>query len=143
MFNLAKSSFENAIKIFFSIKNFEFPILKGLNDELFFRNNLNLFASACYMISYDFFEIINKRNIVEYYGQKFEDMIIGNMIQNNDLEKCGEDSEIDSEIFGISYEYSLESNIIEYYYKFNNKCKIIRDIIQMNINILKEVIESK
>ena len=142
MFNLAKSSFENAIKIFFSIKNFEFPILKGLNDELFFRNNLNLFASACYMISYDFFEIINKRNIVEYYGQKFEDMIIGNMIQNNDLEKCGEDSEIDSEIFGISYEYSLESNINEYYYKFNNKCKIIRDIIQMNINDMKYFVEN-
>ena len=142
MFNLAKSSFENAIKIFFSIKNFEFPILKGLNDELFFRNNLNLFASACYMISYDFFEIINKRNIVEYYGQKFEDMIIGNIMQNNDLEKFGEDSEIDSEIFGISYEYSLESNINEYYYKFNNKCKIIRDIIQMNINDMKYFVEN-
>jgi RNA-dependent RNA polymerase len=54
MFSLSKSNFEYGVKIFFLIKNFEFPILKGLNEELFFRNNLNLFASACYMISYNF-----------------------------------------------------------------------------------------
>ena len=141
MFNLSKNNFENAIKIFFSIKNFEFPILKGLSDELFFRNNLNLFASACYMISYDFFEILEKKNIVEYYGKKFNDMIIKNLAQNNDMEIIGEDSEILSERFGIDYEYSFESNINRYYYEFNNKIKIINDIIQKNINDMKYFIE--
>ena len=141
MFNLSKNNFENAIKIFFSIKNFEFPILKGLSDELFFRNNLNLFASACYMISYDFFEILEKKNIVEYYGKKFNDMIIKNFAQNNDIEIIGEDSEILSERFGIDYEYSFESNINRYYYEFNNKIKIINDIIQKNINDMKYFIE--
>ena len=141
MFNLANNNFENGIKIFFSIKNFEFPILKGLNDELFFRNNLNLFASACYMISYDFFEIINQKNIVEKYGKIFEDMIIENIIEDDDLEKLGEDCEVDSERFGIDYEYSFESNINGYFDKFNNKSKIIKDIIQKNINDMKYFVE--
>ena len=120
IFNLTKNNFENAVQIFFSIKNFEFPILKGLNDELFFRNNLNLFASACYMISYDFFEIINLPNIVEIYGKKFESLIIDDMTRNNNLEKIGEDCEIECERFGIDYKYSFETNINEYYYNFNN-----------------------
>ena len=141
MFNLANNNFENGIKIFFSIKNFEFPILKGLNDELFFRNNLNLFASACYMISYDFFEIINQKNIVEKYGKIFEDMIIENIIEDDDLEKLGEDCEVDSERFGIDYEYSFESNINGYFDKFNNKSKIIKDIIQKNINDMKYFVD--
>jgi hypothetical protein len=141
MFNLANNNFENGIKIFFSIKNFEFPILKGLNDELFFRNNLNLFASACYMISYDFFDIINKKNIVEKYGKIFEEMIFENIIEDDDLKKLGEDCEVDSERFGIDYEYSFESNINGYFDKFNNKSKIIKDIIQKNINDMKYFVE--
>ena len=141
MFNLAKDTFENGIKIFFSIKKFEFPILKGLNDELFFRNNLNLFASACYMISYDFFEIINQKNIVENYGKIFKDVIFDNMLMNKDLENIGEDSDIDSERFGIDYRDSFETNINGYFFNFNNKSKIIKDIIQMNINDMKCFVE--
>ena len=141
MFSLSKSNFEYGVKIFFLIKNFEFPILKGLNEELFFRNNLNLFASACYMISYNFFEIINEKKVVEKYGKKFKDMIFENIEQNNDLEYIGDDSEVNSYIFGIDYRESFESNINEYYYKFNNKKKLISDIIQMNINDMKNFVE--
>ena len=111
MFNLNKNNFENGVRLFFTIKNIEFPILKGLNEEIFFRNNLNLFASACYMISYNFFEIINQKKIVENYGKKFENMIIENLEQDNGLEKIGEDSDVDSYMFGIDYNESLDSNI--------------------------------
>ena len=120
MFNLNKNNFENGVRLFFTIKNIEFPILKGLNEEIFFRNNLNLFASACYMISYNFFEIINQKKIVENYGKKFENMIIENLEQDNGLEKIGEDSDVDSYMFGIDYNESLDSNINEHFYTFNN-----------------------
>ena len=141
MFNYSKNNFENGIKIFFSVKNFEFPILKGLNDELFFRNNLHLFASACYMISYNFFEIINQKNVVEIFGKIFEDMIVENMDRNNYLDKVGDDTEVDCDMFGIDYKESLNSNINGYYDIFNNKKKIISDIIKMNINDMKCFIE--
>ena len=137
MFNLNKNNFENGIRLFFTVKNIEFPILKGLNDEIFFRNNLNLFASACYMISYNFFEIINQKKIVENYGKKFENMIIENLEQDNGLEKIGEDSDVDSYMFGIDYNESLDSNINEHFYTFNNKIKKISDIIQLNVNDMK------
>ena len=137
MFNLNKNNFENGVRLFFTIKNIEFPILKGLNEEIFFRNNLNLFASACYMISYNFFEIINQKKIVENYGKKFENMIIENLEQDNGLEKIGEDSDVDSYMFGIDYNESLDSNIIEHFYTFNNKIKKISDIIQLNVNDMK------
>ena len=94
-----------------------------------------------FMISYDFFDIINKKNIVEKYGKIFEDMIIENIIEDDDLEKLGEDCEVDSERFGIDYEYSFESNINGYFDKFNNKSKIIKDIIQKNINDMKYFVE--
>ena len=93
------------------------------------------------MISYDFFDIINKKNIVEKYGKIFEDMIIENIIEDDDLEKLGEDCEVDSERFGIDYEYSFESNINGYFDKFNNKSKIIKDIIQKNINDMKYFVD--
>ena len=137
MFNLNKNNFENGVRLFFTIKNIEFPILKGLNEEIFFRNNLNLFASACYMISYNFFEIINQKKIVENYGKKFENMIIENLEQDNSLEKIGEDSDVDSYMFGIDYNESLDSNINEHFYTFNNKIKKISDIIQLNVNDMK------
>ena len=137
MFNLNKNNFENGVRLFFTIKNIEFPILKGLNEEIFFRNNLNLFASACYMISYNFFEIINQKKIVENYGKKFENMIIENLEQDNGLEKIGEDSDVDSYMFGIDYNESLDSNINEHFYTFNNKIKKISDIIQLNVNDMK------
>ena len=137
MFNLNKNNFENGVRLFFTIKNIEFPILKGLNEEIFFTNNLNLFASACYMISYNFFEIINQKKIVENYGKKFENMIIENLEQDNGLEKIGEDSDVDSYMFGIDYNESLDSNINEHFYTFNNKIKKISDIIQLNVNDMK------
>ena len=137
MFNLNKNNFENGVRLFFTIKNIEFPILKGLNEEIFFRNNLNLFASACYMISYNFFEIINQKKIVENYGKKFENMIIENLEQDNGLEKISEDSDVDSYMFGIDYNESLDSNINEHFYTFNNKIKKISDIIQLNVNDMK------
>ena len=139
MFNLAKNSFGYGIKIFFSLKNIEFPILKDLNKEIFFKNNLNLFASACYMISYDFFEIINKKNIVNIYGNKFKDMIFENIekIHFINIEKIGDDSDIECESLGIGYRDSLVSNINEYYDDFNNKNKLINDIIQKYINDIK------
>ena len=137
MFNLNKNNFENGVRLFFTIKNIEFPILKGLNEEIFFRNNLNLFASACYMISYNFFGIINQKKIVENYGKKFENMIIENLEQDNGLEKIGEDSDVDSYMFGIDYNESLDSNINEHFYTFNNKIKKISDIIQLNVNDMK------
>ena len=139
MFNFAKNNFENGVKIFFLIKNIEFKILKGLNDEIFFINNLNLFASACYMISYDFFEIINIKNVANIYGNKFKDMIIENIEKNSyiNMEKIGDDSEIDSDIFGIDYRNAFESNINQCYYDFNNKNNLINDIIQKNVNDMK------
>ena len=68
-------------------------------------------------------------------------MIFENIEQNNDLEYIGDDSEVNSYIFGIDYRESFESNINEYYYKFNNKKKLISDIIQMNINDMKNFVE--
>ena len=137
IFTLNKNYFENGVRLFFTIKNFEFPILKGLNSELFFRNNLNIFASTCYMISYNFFEIINKKKVVENFGKKFKNMIIDNLEQNNNLEKIGEYSDVDSYMFGIDYNESLDTNINEYFYTFHNKSKKISDIIQLNVNDMK------
>ena len=52
--------FKNAINIFFSIKNKISPLLSTLNKDIFYINNLNLFASACYMVTYNFIDDVNQ-----------------------------------------------------------------------------------
>ena len=137
LFRLAKSNFEKGIKLFFTLKNFEYPIIKGLNEELFFQNNLNVFASACYMISYDFYELLFKKNIVDYYGKKFKGMIIDNIFKEQDLQDLNEIAEGESEMMGIDFNECQDSTIDSYYKLFNKKNNIINDIIQKNINDMK------
>ena len=137
LFRLAKSNFSKGIKFFFTLKNFEYPIIKGLNEEIFFKNNLNVFASACYMISYDFYEIIFQKNIIDYYGKKFREMIIDNILKDEELENLNEIVEGESETMGIDFNECQDSNINTYYEQFNKKNNIISDIIQKNINDMK------
>ena len=137
LFRLAKSNFSKGIKFFFTLKNFEYPIIKGLNEEIFFKNNLNVFASACYMISYDFYEIIFQKNIIDYYGKKFREMIIDNILKDEELEDLNEIVEGESETMGIDFNECQDSNINTYYEQFNKKNNIISDIIQKNINDMK------
>ena len=137
LFKIAKNNFEQGIKYFFTLKNFEYPILKGLNEELFFKNNLNVFASACYMISYDFYNILSKKNIVEYYGQKLKENIIENIFLDEEIEDLNEISEGESENFGIEFDECVQSNVERYYEYFSKKKAVIGDIIQKNINDMK------
>ena len=137
LFKIAKDNFEKGIKYFFTLKTFEYPILKGLNEELFFKNNLNHFASACYMISYDFYEILSQKNIVEYYGKKFKEYIFDNLQKEDEIEYLNEISEGESEMLGIDFIECEESNVIRCFEQFNKKNAIISDIIQKNINDMK------
>ena len=137
LFKIAKSNFEQGIKYFFTLKNFEYPILKGLNEEIFFKNNLNVFASACYMISYDFYNILSQKNIVEYYGKKLEENIIENIFKEEEMEDLNEISEGESEVFGIEFNECLESNAERYYEQFSEKISLVDNIIQININDMK------
>ena len=137
LFKIAKDNFEKGIKYFFTLKTFEYPILKGLNEELFFKNNLNHFASACYMISYDFYEILSQKNIVEYYGKKFKEYIFDNLQKEDEIEYLNEISEGESEMLGIDFIECEESNVIRCFEQFNKKNVIISDIIQKNINDMK------
>ena len=137
VFKLAKNNFDKGIKYFFTLKNFEYPILKNLNEEIFFQNNLNIFASACYMISYDFYEILSQKNIVETFGKIFKEYIIDNILKKEELEDLNEISEGESEMFGIDFNECEESNVERYYEQYNKKVQIISDIIDKNVNDMK------
>ena len=137
IFKIAKDNFLQGIKYFFTLKTFEYPILKGLNGELFFKNNLNAFASACYMVSYDFYELISKKHIVDIFGKKFKDLIINNIYKETELEDLNDIAEGESDMFGIDFNECQESVINSYYDDYNRKNRIISDIIQKNINDMK------
>ena len=137
LFKLAQNNFDQAIQYFFTLKNFIYPMLKGINEEIFFKNNLNIFASACYMISYNFYEIINKKNIAEYFGKKFKNLVIDNIFKDEELEDLSEVAEGESDMLGIDFNECEESNVIKYYDEYNSKNRIINEIIQKNINDMK------
>ena len=141
LFKITHDNYENGIKYFFTLKDFEFPILQGLNEEIFFKNNLNVFASACYMISYDFYELLSEKNLVENYGTKFKELIIENNNQDIELEDLNYVAEGESEMFGIDFNECQNSTIDLYYDKLNKKNAIITDIIQKNVDDMKCFIE--
>ena len=137
LFKIAKNNFDQGIKYFFTLKNFEFPILKGLNEEIFFKNNLNIFASACYMVSYDFYELLSEKNLIDNYGNKFKELIFENNCKDIELEDLNYIAEGESEAFGVDFNKCEDYAIDMYYDKLKKKNDIINDIIEKNMNDMK------
>ena len=119
-----------------------------INNELYFMNNLNLFASACYMISYNLLEdVLNKKikneDAVKYYCKTFNEIINGNLIMDNNLEELNEISEYESLNLGIEYYESNESSYDFLYEKKNQELKLINNKIDKKkndmMNFVKEL----
>ena len=137
LFRDARNNFSKAIKYFFSLKNKEIPLLKDLNNEIFFKNNLHLFASACYMISYDFYEISSQELKVDYYGKYFYDFINKCLFKDNEIEVINDISENECEMLGVDLYDCQESNIEDYHDGYNHKKQLIKKIIESNVEDMK------
>ena len=113
-----------------------------INEDCYFMNNLNLFASACYMISYNISEeVINKNDkngtLIEKYCDNFSKTIFGNLIIDDDLEELIEITEYDSSNIGIDY-YEYNENLYDFFYdKINKKQKTIKEIFDKKLKDMK------
>ena len=136
LFKEARDNFSKAIKIFFSLKNSEIPILKGLNDELFFKNNLHLFASACYLISYNFYDKISQESTI-IFGNDFNDYINESLFKDSEIESLNDESDYETEVFGVDFYECQDSNIEDYHDRYNNKKKLIKEVIKSNVEDMK------
>jgi len=110
-----------------------------INNNLYFMNNLNLFASSCYMITYNIIEdVINKKienkSSIEYFCKKFANTINDNLIMNNDFEELNEISEYEAENLGFDYYDSNENSYELLYEKINNENKYIKETIEKKKN---------
>ena len=136
LFKEARDNFGKAIKIFFSLKNAEIPVLKGLNDELFFKNNLHLFASACYLISYNFYDKISQESTINF-GNDFNDYIKESLFKDNEIESLNDESDYETGVFGVDFYECQDSNIEDYYDRYNYKKKLIKEVIKSNVEDMK------
>ena len=144
LFREARDNFSQAIKNFFIYKNKEIPLLKDLNDELFFKNNLHLFASACYMMSYNFYEISSQEKYIDSFGKYFYEFINKYLYKDNEIEELNDISEEECEMLGVDLYSCQESNIEYYHDRINNKKKWIKKIIESYVEDMKGFIrESK
>ena len=137
LFREAKNNFSQAIQYFFNFRKKEIPLLKDLNNELFFKNNLHLFASACYMICYNFFEISSQELNIESYGKYFYEFINKYLYKDNEIEELNDISEEECEMFGVDLYICQESNIEYYHDRYNNKKKWIKKIVESNVEDMK------
>jgi RNA-dependent RNA polymerase len=98
-----------------------------INIELFFINQLHLFASACYVISYNLLQsVINTNdNAIDNYFQLFDNTIKENLIMDNDYEELNEISEYESLSLGVDYYECNESSHELLCDKIDNEKKII------------------
>ena len=150
LFKQNKDNFYNAIKNLFinkkgkqnENKHTELEYNDLINNELYFQNNLNLFASACYMISYNILEnILNNKSSVNVFCEKFKKTINDNLIMNNDFEDLNEISEYESTNTGLDNYESYESNFFSLYDKINDKKEIINNIINKNEKDISNFVE--
>jgi hypothetical protein len=133
LFREARNNFGKAITYFFSLKNAEIPALKGLNDEIFFKNNLNLFASACYMTSYNFYDKFSQESMISYYGDIFNNYINENLFKENEIENLNFVSECECDTLGVGFYECQEYNLEDYHDNYNNNKKLIKKIINSNV----------
>ena len=119
-------------------ENKEISNIDLINIENYFRNNYNLFASACYMVSYNLVEDVidkcGKESSVKYYSDKFYEILNDNLVMENDCEELNEISEYESENIGIDY-YECNETLYETLYdKINYEKYVIRKIIDKKEN---------
>ena len=134
LFTKFNEYFTTAMNYFFDKVN-----LGDLNNEEIFQNNLNNFASACYMVSYNLKEIINKTN---EYRNNFESLVENCLRKDYDYNDIYDVSEYEMNEFGIDFYESFENNYDNYLINIEDKLNKIKDVIKKNDYELKQFCES-
>ena len=135
-----KNAFYDAINDFFVLnKNKKInnkvekrkPIIDLINIELNFINDLYLFASACYMISYNLLEeVLNKKEgSLDNFYNKFLQVINDSIVMDDNFEELNEISEYEALDIGVDYYECNESSYDLLYDKINNDNKIVGNVI--------------
>ena len=131
-----QNSFNNAINEFF-IKDIEKGKMNEkdlINISLIFKRNLHLFASSCYVISYNLLEDvlnkkINQNPVLDTYYKEYISLINNNLSSDDTFEEITEISEYESSLLGTDYYESFEYNNKYTYEQIENKKNLINDTI--------------
>ena len=146
-----RNNFYEAIENFFINNTFRLSLNKVdlINDTTFFMNQLNLFASACYIISYDLLNEaiqaqIKSKFIIEKYAERYSELINNNFLMDNNFEELNDLSEYESKNIGIDFCESIKNSYDFFSEKINQERKIIEEIIKKKKNdMIKFVREIK
>ena len=125
--------FKNGLKYIFKKKE---DLIGNPNDELFFINHYDSYASACYMISYTFHKILEtKKEKLEKYKKKFTKVILS---AKEEIEKEAI-SVSEYECFALGIDMSENYFEIEdtYQKRKNEKKKAIEEVINSHAESLK------
>ena len=146
LFKESGDNFTKGIQIFFDTKNINdknlfIQDLKDLNSELFFKNNLNLFASACYIISYNFYDELSQDYSITELGNIFYNYIEESLFKDNEIEDINFYNEYETELYGNNYYDIYENNIERYHYGYEQKRIWIKKIIDINVEDMKGFIK--
>ena len=146
LFKESGDNFTKGIQIFFDTKNINdknlfIQDLKDLNSEIFFKNNLNLFASACYVISYNFYDELSQDFSITELGNTFYNYIEESLFKDNEIEDINFYNEYETELYGNNYYDIYENNIERYHYGYEQKRIWIKKIIDINVEDMKGFIK--
>ena len=121
-----------------------------INDTTIFMNQLNLFASACYIICYNLINEtiqskIKSKLIIENYSEKYFNFINDNLIMDNNFEELNDISDYESENIGINFSESIKNSYDLFSEKISKERMAIEEIIKKKkndmIRFIKEIKE--
>ena len=123
LFNKFNQYFLNGLKFFFGNEK-----LYDLNKESLFQNNLNAFASSCYMVSYNLLDVLNKIN---EFKDNFTHSIKNSLIKDYDYNDICNITEYECNNFGFDYLEDLYYNYDFYLNTIYEKIELIDRIINI------------
>ena len=148
-----RNSFKNDINEFFikDIKKKERKINEKdlINISLLFESCSHLFASACYLISYNLLEdvlnkMINDKPVLDSYCEKFSSLINDNLVKDDTFENINEIAEYESENLGMDFYENKKYNYEYIYEEIEDEKRFINEIInKKKIDIGKFINELK
>ena len=89
------------------------------------------------MICYNFYDISSQELNLDLYGKIFYEFINKYLYKDNEIEELNDISENECEMLGVDLYECQESNIEYYHDRYNSKKKLIKTIIESNVEDMK------
>ena len=135
LFRKFKIYFDENVNFLF--RNNKIPLSETISNYYFFKNSKEYFASACYMVSYDFVEILtNYTNQIELFKERLNEMLTESVFNVNNQINLNQASIYLNDNLGLCEEEYLPMFYYDFYTQQRDTIEKIKDVLDQYEKVL-------